>query len=298
MLVAVLSLACAGTRHGSHLEQGVAHYDEGAYEDAARRFSLAWQEEADPDALFNLGLTQLKAMDMAAAAATYGEYVRLRPGDWQGHVNLAHALAGKGSSAEATTHFERAIDLHETWPEPYCAFAQHLLARGDARSVERAVALMDEALAIAPEHSTAWMLRGLANRARNDPNAARDDLAEAVRHDRDNARALLALADLELEAGERDTAIRRYLRLTVLTPHDSRAFLGAGICHRLRGEYRRALTHLWRARELADDEPRIEMEILRAEIGSLEAQLAGSGLDEAGQAELRDLLDELAAREN
>lgn len=242
---------CGGSnKRLSHYAWGLDYFDQGQFEDAARHFALAWDEKALPDALFNLGLAHLKRDAFSEAVATYTTYLNRRNNDWQAHVNLAFAHAGLEQEDQARTHFQKAIQLNATWPEPYCSFAQYLLQQDSQQAGREALDLMEKATALAAENATAFYLHGLAASRLGLDELAMKSLKTAVALDANNPFALVLLADLKRAAGDFSGARLHYISAVVLNPKDGKAFLGAAICHRELGDQELALQALWQAQAL------------------------------------------------
>ncbi|MDJ0841841.1 MAG: tetratricopeptide repeat protein [Acidobacteriota bacterium] len=269
----LLLSACGGGKRPGHFEYGIQYFDDGDYTDAARHFGLAWEEKKQAHALFNLGLAQLKLGDYQAAVRTYRQYLTQNGDDWQAHTNLGHALAGTGDTQAAAEAFEEGIALNGTWPEPYCAFAQHLLSRNTPETDRKALEWLDKAVAIGSEDSTAWYLHGRAAYRLGDRSTARNDFQQAVARDADNRPARMLLADI-LRAEEDWSGARRHYMTAAVQRADHASLLGAGICHRQLGEYVMAQDALNRALRKAPDDPITQRELLLTNLEAAKANLA------------------------
>ena len=270
----MLLLACGGSKRPGHYDYGIQYFDAGDYTDAARHFSLAWEEKKQVHALFNLGLTQLKLGDFEAAVRTYRQYLTQNSDDWQAQVNLGHALAGAGDNAAASDAFAAGIAQNATWPEPYCAFAQHLLAQNTETATRKALGLMEKATALGSENSTAWFLHGQAAQRLGDTTTAKADMEQAVSRDANNRPARMLLADLLMAQQDWSGARRHYISAAALRI-DHASLLGAGICHRELGELVMAQDALNHARRLAPNDAATLNELLKVNLAAAKANLIG-----------------------
>ncbi len=87
------------------------------------------------------------ARDWPAAEAAYRAYLALRPGHWQIHVQLGHAVKEGGDPEAASAHYRRAAELAPEAPDPQLQLGHllRLLGRGG-----EAAGHMARALALAP----------------------------------------------------------------------------------------------------------------------------------------------------
>ncbi len=304
LLLLLLLAGCLGSsKRKSHYAWGVDYFDQGEFEDAARHFALAWDEKALPDALFNLGLTHLKRGAFSEAVTTYTSYLQKRNNDWQAHINLAFAHAGLKQHDLARTHFQKAIELNGTWPEPYCSYAQYLLQQESEQDNRKALALMEKTTAQASENTTAFYLHGLAASRLGQADVALHSLETAVARDANNQPALVLLGDMKRAKGDFTGARLHYISAAVLDPKDSNAFLGAAICHHEQGDLELALQALWQARALDPADTAVGHQLTlvslaqtKRTIGDLQAQSGLADLDGKQKTKLREEIKTLLIR--
>jgi len=144
------------------------------------------------EALLGAGTDALARRQFSEAATHFGEYVKLKPTDVQGYLQLGRAYLGSNAYAEALR-----------------AFAQGLGQSPDASS-------------------RGQLLQGLADGGRQaltsgNPGAAIDLLQEYVRRDRNNVGAYLDLGKAYWERGSLANALGAFQRVLELNPNEPEA---------------------------------------------------------------------------
>lgn len=129
---------------------------------------------------------KLPPVDPAAAAAMTPEMInqmvdrlaarqKANPDDLQGWVRLAHAYKVQGRLADAEQAYAKAGKLVDGDPDLLTQYADVLATRADNKIEGHALALVNKALALNPNHPTALMMAGTAA-------YRRADYAQAVSH--------------------------------------------------------------------------------------------------------------------
>ena len=260
----------------THYQRGVEYFDGGAYADAATEFDLACQEKAkDKQSVFNLGLAYLKDGQYAKAVEVYSEYVSLDPDNAEGFINLAFAQAGAGNTAQADASFEEAIRLDSTYAYPYCACARFHMNAGSVEGNHKAMELLDRAISVERQNSTAHYLRGVVLERLGDDTRAAADFEEAVALDDNNQQALVKAASYECAEGRHQDAVLHYVHAAVLNSKDAEAWLGAGRAYRQLNNPWLSLQSIWQAQSILGETADVRKEILLSslQLSEMEARL-------------------------
>jgi len=139
------------------------------------------------EALFGGGMAALREAKFSEAIGHLVEYIRLKPTDPQGYLNVGKAYLGTGAFGDALAAFVRG------------------LAQGGDPTVRQELirALWDG---------------GLQALTRGDPRSAIGFLSEYVRHDPRNFSAYLNLGKAYWQAGDRFQALSAFRRVLELSP--------------------------------------------------------------------------------
>jgi superkiller protein 3 len=148
-------------------------------------------------ALLGGGLDALQRRQFPTAAAQLGEYVKLRPADWQGYLQLGRAFLGTGAYGDALK------TLGQGLTQTSDASARQQLMRGLLEGGGQAL-------------------------AGGNAKAAVGLLQEYVRHDPANASAYLDLGKAYWQDGNLANALGAFRRVLELNPNEPEAlqFLG------------------------------------------------------------------------
>ena len=162
-------------------------------------------------------------------------------------IALAEQLLHQGDVAQAQRLAMEILAL-----EPANARALHL-----AGSIERlagrqdaALAFLDQATQLAPEHVDTHLEIASVHRAKRDVEEARDELLLALHYDPSNARAHFELGALERQRGEHDAAIEWLRKAIELDPTHALAHAELGYLYLKKELFSEALEVLERAVEL------------------------------------------------
>jgi len=167
----------------------------------------------------SVGRTIVRNRDFESAVTLWEQNVRDCPRNDRGLTNLVAALIREGRFAEATPLARQAAGDHpereRNWlnfgrilaeehrdADATEAFAEAIrrapgeadarinlgivLSRGDAASIDAAIAVLDEAIALRPDLAKGWLARGMVRLRQERPDLAIGDLEMAVRLDPEN----------------------------------------------------------------------------------------------------------------
>lgn len=206
------------------LEAAMAHA-EGERARAATLVQLA-QDRAPGDPR-----VRLVAVDVALDAGELARAGGLLEALLQEHGELGELLNRRGLVRErrgdadgAMADFERAMSRAPLLPAPQVNRGRLLLARGQAADAE-------ELFSQAMQHGAAydaWLGRGLSRQRQGDLAGARLDVERARELGPAQPDPLVALADLDAQAGELDAAVQRYRAALALDAENAVAWLKLG----------------------------------------------------------------------
>jgi cytochrome c-type biogenesis protein CcmH/NrfG len=100
-------------------------------------------------------------------------------------LNLGRILAEGHRDAEAVEAFAEAIRRAPGEADARINLGI-VLSRGDAESIDAAIAVLDEAIRLRPDLAKGWLARGMARLRQERPDLAIGDLETAVRLDPEN----------------------------------------------------------------------------------------------------------------
>ncbi len=251
---------------------------------AAAQQSPADSREADDT---SRELAANKRMETAEAALEKGDFVSAvpllkalseeRPKDAQIAYDLGYAEERTGDEASASKAYSQASDLAPSWAEPRVALG--LLDARTGRS-ERAHSELQTAAAMssAPSALRARALRALAALDETaHPDAARDELLEAVKLSQETPDDVALSARLAAKAGDTEDAEAAYRRALSANPNDVGALVALGSLLARQAKYAEAETILQAGLKAHPNDPQIVSE-LAAVYGQSEKPTEGIAL--------------------
>ncbi|WP_310539488.1 tetratricopeptide repeat protein [Phenylobacterium sp.] len=170
----------------------------------------------DPDALFKLGLEQLRAGQSAAAAATLQGVVEAAPEHGEALIALGSAEMALSRWSLAETHYRRALDLLPHHPAPLRNLG---ILLGEHERHAEALVLADTTLAADPDHSQALLTRGNALTGLSRLEEALQSYSQAARFGDVAYEALTKLGLTHAALSENETALRRFGEAIALQPN-------------------------------------------------------------------------------
>lgn len=233
------------------LVEAIAEYEAGVAVDPAdwrARFNLAVALEARADAVQDADPAAAERLRQRATAA-YQAVLAERPDDLRATVNLVAMQARDGEPAAAAAQLVALADAHPAAALPRAALAAHLLRAGRAAE---ALPWLEAAAAQAPGSAQVHLLLGDARAQLGDAVGARNAYTAALRRGEGRHAALLALAHLDMDAGELDEARAHAEQLLLVDPDHAAAHAVLADVLEAQGELEGAVYHLWRVRDAAD----------------------------------------------
>jgi tetratricopeptide (TPR) repeat protein len=108
--------------------------------------------QADPEALYHLGVRALQRGDYQAALDLMGTSLAVQPRSVDARINLGIALASVGRAAEAVASFHQALALAPNSAEAHANLGNALLNEG---KFDQAAESLRKAVALKPDHAIA-----------------------------------------------------------------------------------------------------------------------------------------------
>lgn len=230
----------------ARMQRAVAAHQQGALQEAERDYRAVLAAEPDhADATHFLGLLLHQRGD-AAGFTLLQQSLRLSPGNYQFHGNLAGVLQQLGRSAEAEQLYREALRLNPDYAGGRINLGMLYAARGDYL---RALPEFDAALRLERGSFAAWFNRAAALQQL----ARREESLQSYRHAAVAAKAdpdlQLMVASALREAGEVEESLRCHEQALKLAPGYAPAENSLGNLLGMQGDlvaaerhYRHALT--------------------------------------------------------
>ncbi|WP_175628341.1 XrtA/PEP-CTERM system TPR-repeat protein PrsT [Thioalkalivibrio denitrificans] len=252
----------------------------------------------------NLAVIRFRQGQLDAARQIIERSLEQRPTDHRLLVLLGNFEVRHGSRERAIGYFTRAMEAQPQALEPRILLGRHYL---EAEEPRRALRLLEEVrehhpqnpvllehianaqlasgqlesgintlrrlAEIAPEVAEVHFRLGIAQRRADRPREARRALARAVDLDGSHARALLALAALDVEAGRHDDALAQARRVQALEGHRAAGHMLEGDIHRAREAFPQALAAYEKAYA---ETPSAEAAVKRFDMARRTGDLAGA----------------------
>jgi tetratricopeptide (TPR) repeat protein len=249
-----------------HLEAARAFAEEGRYDSALRRYTLALDGGADAaEALEGRGVVQSARGEHEAAAADFDSVLALRPGRGSAMANLAVAQMELSRWDTALAVLDSLARMRPGDAKVYYDRAHAW--RGKGRTA-RALEDLDRALDLDPEMAQAYMSRGSLYARRDDLDLAVADFERAVDlSGGEAARRNLGVA--RLASGEHREAARIFGQLLERAPLNPRYHLYRGRARRGLGREGEAAADFRRVLELTGN-PALRQQAIR-ELRELDA---------------------------
>jgi Tol biopolymer transport system component/Flp pilus assembly protein TadD len=169
----------------------------------------------------------------------------------ESYVDRAQGYFDRGEYDRAVAELDEAIDLQ---PDHGKAYQLRGSAYAEMGELDRAIADYDEAIRLMPDSAELHKLRGNAYLKKDDLEQARADYGEAIRIDPDYADAYYNRGLMLFEQGDLDGALPDFDVAIQLRPDDATAYSVRGMIHSERGSLDLAVADFDKAIELDPDE--------------------------------------------
>lgn len=245
---------------GDHLAAARAFFEEGRYDSALRRFTLAAEGPGETAVALNeRGMTYAARGQTERAVADLDSALSLRPGYASALSNLAVVHIQLGRYEQAVAELDSLTKLR---PEDARAYHHRARAYEGLGRIDRALEDLDRAVALDSGLAEAYVTRGALYAGRDDLDLAVADFETAVAlSGAEGARKNLGIA--RLESGDHEGALEVFDRLVSEHPLRARYLLYRGRAYRGLGREGEAEADFRRALELTGN-PGIREQAIRA----------------------------------
>ncbi len=195
-------------------------------------------------------LTWRQSLNYRDIETLYQKTIDKNPDCWMAHNNLGNALAARGETDAAISHFQQAMTIKPDYAEPLNNLGN---LAGDRGQLDAAIAYYRQALAIDPDYAE-------ANNNLGNALARSGALDEAITHFRKALKARPDLASAYNNLGNAyasrqqfHEAIANYRKALAITPDHAAAQNNLGMSLTGCGEIGEAIVHYRKSLELAPD---------------------------------------------
>ena len=161
-----------------------------------------------------------------SAIATFGEAIKLNPGDALAFYSRGLAYGKKGDNEHAIADYNEAIRLDAN---NALAFRNRGLAYEKKGNIDRAIADFSEAIRLDPNDALAFNSRGIVYGMKGDYDRAIADFNKGILLDPTRAVAFGNRGLAYVKKGDNNRAIADFDEAIRLNPYDARAFCNRGI---------------------------------------------------------------------
>lgn len=169
------------THFWAQFQLGVCHHNLGRPAEARACYSAAIAlRPTFAGAFFNRAVATVPLQDHAEVISDLSVVLQLEPDNAPARLHRAHALVQSGDRAKAITDLDAVLAADDPGGMHLRALFQRARWKKQTGDANGAAADTAAALRLTPADEVGWLLRGLA-RADADPNAALDDIRQAVR---------------------------------------------------------------------------------------------------------------------
>ena len=204
---------------------GTALALEGVRAESIAQLHEAIQLRPESAAAYNsLGMALSRFLETSAAREAFEKAIRLDPNLASAHVNLSTILAQSGESALATQHLDRAIQIESDTPLAARAYYLRAEIHRERNELEASRADLEQAVRLRPDFATAWSELGVVRRVLAEETGALQAFEQAVRFAPQDGTAQLRLGSEYLRNGKPHEAVEHLRRALRIGP-DSRAVL-------------------------------------------------------------------------
>ena len=212
------------------------------------------KNKTDAIVLVNQGVKALDRGDIGTARAHFGRAARLDPNNAAAHYHLGLVMLYHADEpAQALIHYETAQRLSPGDVETLYQLGRLLVLQDDAQG---AIAHLDQATKLDPNHAGAWHYKGKALRKLERAVDADTALRESITIDPTLNRSYLALGDLYESVSALDAAKAVYSEGLHHRPRDPDLLNGLGVLALRQSKTDKAIEHLTEA--LSRDGNRID----------------------------------------
>ena len=205
------------------------------------------QQDDDPGAYFNQGITKMGQGDYDGAIADFDHAIELDPSHVSAYYNRGEAKRGKGDYESAIADCDRAIAIN---PDDAGGYNIRGMSRWNMGDHEGAISDFDHAIAFDPDHASAYFIRGMIKQEKGDNSQAISDFDRAIELDPKDAGALNNRGYVKSHIGDYEGAITDFDRAIELDPDDGWPYTYRGYSKMNIGDHEGAIVDFNRAIEI------------------------------------------------
>jgi tetratricopeptide (TPR) repeat protein len=213
----------------SHIEQGLAHHREGAFEQASNCYQRALQAQPrSPDALHLLGMTEGALGDVQSGIARIREALSIEPHFPAAWFNLGNLLQRSGELPDAIEALRRAVHQQPDSSDFLCNLGNCLLLSG---LPEESAETFERALRIAPKSAILHHNLGRARKAMGLLSQAAESMAQAIDLAPDFPKAWEDIAEILRSLERFSDSIQAFLQALQFHPENPALWCNLGECY-------------------------------------------------------------------
>lgn len=176
------------------------------------------------EAYNSLGMALSRFLETGAAREAFDKAIRLDPNLAGAHVNLSMILAQAGESIQAVQHLDCAIRIEGDTPLAGRAYYLRAAIHRERNELDASRADLEQAVRLRPDFAAAWSELGVVRRVLAEETGALQAFQQAVRYNPQDGTAQLRLGSEYLRSGKPREAAG-HLREALRLDPDSRAVL-------------------------------------------------------------------------
>jgi tetratricopeptide (TPR) repeat protein len=260
------------TQPAAYQSMGLMSLEEGDYETAIAHWRTALEIASDwPGARRAIGLALMHLQRVDEAVPELQEELKSSPNDPQTHYLLGQALFQLGRFPEARKSYESAIEFYPGFASAHYGLSRTLMRLGERDAAQEAAKKFrelktderkakregeeayDDLLAQRGGLSMTYDRAGVVYLEYGKRQKAIEHLQVAAKLDPMNAVSRMHLADIYVERGDVEAAIRKYEEVSQAYPRDIRPYLSIGRLYAQMGRFSKAEENLRRVTRLGPD---------------------------------------------
>lgn len=219
----------------------------GQYDAAERELrSVSSRSADDAELLALVGVVKMKSGDVNTGVEVLEEALLLDPDDNRIRSELVSAYLASDDTASAIKLLEK---IDGDGDDGLQFKSMLLLSYVSAGKLDKAHTLADDLAISYPEQAVVYNLKAVVYEAQGNIVAAIERYKKALSIQKDNNRALLSLANIDVTQGNTEKAEERYQSILKRQPDNAKALVALAKLQAIKGQPKEALATLNKARE-------------------------------------------------